>query len=167
MSHKDPQEYTFEDVDGEEISFRTTPFAAIKAYEMLPDVIDLVGQPIVKVLGGVSNPQDIDPDDVDVGSMEIEMDSLGGAVEALSDFLRNRGDINWMLSLLKDTYVVKPDGEKDVCLGERAVFNKVFQADMLLMAKVVFKVIGINFGGSLGDKLGNGGKGLLSKFLNE
>ena len=166
MSHKDPQEYIFKDVDGQEVTLRTTPFAAIKAYEMLPDVIDLVGQPIVKVLGGVSNPQDIDPE-ADLGSMEIEMDSLGGAVESLSAFLRNRGDINWVLSLLKDTYHVKPDGEKDVCLGERAVFNRLFQADMLLMAKVVFKVIGINFGGSLGDKLGNEGKGLLSKFLNE
>ena len=162
MSHKDPTSYTFNDVDGEELKFRTTPFAAIKAYELMPDVIDLIGQPIVQVIGSASSMDDLK----NMENMELEVDSLTGAVEALSSFLRDRGGVDWVLSLLDDTYILKPEGEPDKKLSNRAAFNRLFQADMALLAKVVFKVLAVNYGGSLKDKLGNEG-GLLSGFLQE
>lgn len=165
MSKKDPQTFDFEDVDGNEQTFRSTPFAAIKAYELMPDVMDLVGQPLTHLLDGSETSSEMDLEDV-----EVEGSALQEAIASLTSFLREKGDIDWILRLLGDTYLCTDKGSKDKCLGERAHFNTTFQADMILLAKVVFKIIQINYAGSLAEKLKDGSgklQSLLSEFQSE
>lgn len=168
-SRKDPQVVEIKDCDGETLTFRITPFAGVKAYEYMPDVLDLVGGPIANLLDGLDHTalkakvseelDDSDPDETDTsitpqGGIGLSGKSLAEAIRALSDFMRSRGTGKWVQNFLHDTYLVEAEGTSDKLMSEVAHFNRVFQADMILLVQLLFHVIRINYGGSLGNSLG-------------